>query len=97
MTAEEFNNLNEDQKNVAIFDAKKISERFDQMIKYELFEIDNFFIETKTSLQQKFKRVISTFPSGHVPAIYAINDFTFRPASPADFSRVYRRHATARL
>ncbi|MCW3079854.1 hypothetical protein [Segetibacter sp.] len=73
MTVEQFNNLDEEQKKAAIFDAKKVSERFDRkVIKYELFQIDNFFVETKTSLQHKFKRVIATFTSKEVPIVYAV-------------------------
>ena len=71
MTVEEFNNLNEDQKKAAIFDAKKITERFEKRIKFELFQIDNFFIETKISLQNKFKRVIATFSIKELPQVYA--------------------------
>jgi hypothetical protein len=71
MTVQQFNNLDEEAKKAAIFDAKKITERFDHVIKYELFQIDNFFVETKTSLQHKFKRVISTFSSMEVPVVYA--------------------------
>jgi hypothetical protein len=71
MTVEQFNGLDEEQKKAVIFDAKKISERFDKKtIKYELFQIDNFFIETKTSLQHKFKRVIATFSGKEVPLLY---------------------------
>lgn len=71
MTVEQFNRLNEEEKKAAIFDAEKVSERFDKMMKFELFQIDNFFIETKTSLQHKFKRVIATFSLKDVPAVYA--------------------------
>ena len=71
MTVEEFNNLDEEQKKAAIFDAKKVTERFDPVMKYELFQIDNFFIETRISLQNKFRRVIATFSSKEVPNVYA--------------------------
>jgi len=71
MTAEEFNNLSEEEKKIALFEARKITERFDQRMKYELFQIDNFFIETKTSLQRQFKRVIATFTSKEVLDRYA--------------------------
>ena len=70
MTAEEFNNLSEEEKKIAIFEARKITERFDQRMKYELFQIDNFFVETKTSLQRQFKRVIATFSRKEVPLLY---------------------------
>lgn len=71
MTVEQFNNLDEESKKAAIFDAKKVTERFDHVIKYELFQIDNFFVEAKTSLQHKFKRVLATFSSREVPVVYA--------------------------
>lgn len=70
MTVEQFNNLNEDQKKAAIFDAKKVTERFEQLMKFELFQIDNFFIETKTSLHYKFRRVIATLSQKEVSTIY---------------------------
>ncbi|MDQ6815357.1 MAG: hypothetical protein M3040_16600 [Bacteroidota bacterium] len=71
MTVEQFNSLDEEQKKAAIFDAKKVTERVNQVEKYELFQIDNFFIEIKTSLRQRFRRVIATFSSKEVPKIYA--------------------------
>lgn len=77
MTVEEFNNLDEEQKKVAIFDAKKITERVDHSEKYELFKIDNFFIETKISLQRKFRRVINTFSPEEVKHKYSSNDLAF--------------------
>jgi len=40
-------------------------------MKYELFQIDNFFIEVKTSLQHKFRRVVATFSFKEVPHVYA--------------------------
>jgi hypothetical protein len=71
MTAEQFNDLSEEEKKIAIFEARKITERFDQRMKYELFQIDNFFVETKTSFQHHFKRVIATFSSKEVLDRYA--------------------------
>jgi 6-phosphogluconate dehydrogenase len=71
MTAEQFNKLNEEQKKVVIFEAKKITERFDEFMKYELFQIDNFFVETRTNVQKKLKRVIATFTRKEIPKIYA--------------------------
>ncbi len=71
MTVEHFNSLSEEQKKIAIFDAEKVTERSDDLAKYELFKIDNFFVETKTSIQYKFKRVIETFTLREVPAVYA--------------------------
>jgi hypothetical protein len=77
MTIHEFNALDEEQKKAAIFDAKKVTEYFEKRIKFELFQIDSFFIETKTSLQQQFKRVVATFSLDEVPAIYASKKLFF--------------------
>jgi hypothetical protein len=61
MTAEQFETLSEEHKNIQIFEAKKLTERFQQRDKYELFQIDDFFVEIKTSLQHRFRRVILTY------------------------------------
>jgi hypothetical protein len=71
VTVEEFNSLDDDEKKGAIFDAKKVTERSGHQKKYELFQIDNFYVETKTSLLHKFKRVIKTFTLDKVPKVYA--------------------------
>jgi len=70
MTAEQFDSLSEEHKNIQIFEAKKITERFQHRDKYELFQIDDFFVEIKTSIQQKFKRVIFTYTSKDIPGDY---------------------------
>lgn len=63
MTAEEFNRLDEQSKRVIIFEADKIAENSDYLTKSELFTIDDFFIEVKTSPQNNFKRTITTYTS----------------------------------
>ena len=73
MTAEQFDKLDEEQKKILIFEAKKITERFEQRMKFELFQIDNFFVETKTSLQHKFKRVVATFSRKELPGNYVFD------------------------
>ena len=71
MTIENFNKLNEKEKVVLIFEASKITEKLDDTIKYQLFKIDNFYIETKTSVLGKFKRTITTYTLKDLPAEYA--------------------------
>ncbi len=71
MTIEEFNTLDDYEKNALIFDAEKLAERADEISKYELFCIDNFFVETCTSLNRKFRRNIKTFTLRELPFVYA--------------------------
>jgi len=70
MTAEQFDSLSEEHKNIQIFEAKKVTERFHQRDKYELFQIDEFFVEIKTSLQHRSRRVILTYRNTDIPAEY---------------------------
>ncbi len=71
MTIESFNLLDEHQKTQLVFDADKISEKADAEANYQLFRIDNFFVETKTSLEGKFKRSFRFYTLKELPAEYA--------------------------
>ncbi|GEO07847.1 hypothetical protein SAE01_03430 [Segetibacter aerophilus] len=71
MTVDDFKILEDRQKVQMIFDAKKISEKIDQDSNYQLFQIDNFYVETKTSLEGKFKRSIKTYTLKDLPVDYA--------------------------
>lgn len=59
MTANEFENLDDNDKKVALFDANKIAENLDGSQKTEVFKIDNFYIESKTSMVLRTKRVLT--------------------------------------
>lgn len=71
MTIENFNLLDEHQKVQLIFDADKISEKVDNEANYQLFQIDNFFIEARTSLEGKFKRSFTAYTLKELPVEYA--------------------------
>jgi hypothetical protein len=71
MTIDDFKILNDHQKVQVIFDANKITEKVDNEANYQLFQIDNFFVETRTSLEGKFKRSIRTFTLKELPIDYA--------------------------
>ena len=59
MTANEFVNLDDNDKKVALFEANKIAENLDGSQKTEVFKIDNFYIESKTSMVLRTKRVLT--------------------------------------
>ena len=61
MTAPKFEMLDENEKKIVLFEAKKIAEKKEDNYKIELFQVDDFFIESKTSLDSKAKRVLTTY------------------------------------
>lgn len=71
MTIEDFRTLNDSEKVRLIFDANKITEKVDNEANYQLFQIDNFYVETKTSLEGKFKRSIRSYSLKELPVDYA--------------------------
>ncbi len=71
MTIDDFKMLEDHQKVQMVFDANKVSEKVDDVANYQLFQIDNFFVESKTSLEGKFKRSIRTFSLKELPVEYA--------------------------
>lgn len=71
MTLDEFNSLDDQSKRFLIFDATKIAERDDDFTKFELFNISNFYIETRTSHQYIFKRTMATYTLNDLPLVYA--------------------------
>lgn len=71
MTAEEFNSLSEQSKRVTIFEADKIEEIKAESDKYELFIIDDFYVEVKTSQRNSFRRSIKTYKLHELPLNYS--------------------------
>lgn len=70
MTVEEFNILSDKVKKDLLIDAKKITEREDDIATYELFQIDNFFVEVSRSVTYKFRKILNTYSMKDIPAIY---------------------------
>ena len=70
MTIETFNNLNYQQQVELIFDANKITDKVDNEADYQLFQIDNFFVEAKSSRNGKFKRSFTTYSLKELPVDY---------------------------
>lgn len=71
MNVDDFKKLEDCQKVQMIFDAKKITEKIDGESNYQLFQIENFFVEAKTNLEGKCKRTIKTFALKDLPVDYA--------------------------
>jgi hypothetical protein len=70
MSIEEFKGLSENEKVQQIFDAKMISEKFDDEVKYQLFQIGSFYIEARISVTGQFKRILTPFSLTTLPAEY---------------------------
>jgi hypothetical protein len=61
MTLEEFNKLDDKQKKELLIDAKKLTEREDDVAKYEVFQIDSFLVEVSRSVTHKFRKIIRAY------------------------------------
>ena len=70
MTIETFNNLDYQQQVELIFDSNKITEKVDNEADYQLFQIDSFFVEAKSSREGKFKRSFTTYSLKELPVDY---------------------------
>ena len=68
---EEFNKLDDQSKRILIFEAIKIAERNDDFTKFELINIYNFFVETRTSPEYLFKRTMATYTLKDLPPVYS--------------------------
>jgi hypothetical protein len=71
MNVDDFRLLEDCQKVQMIFDAKKITEKIDQDSNYQLFQIENFYVETKICLEGKCKRSIKAYSLKELPVEYA--------------------------
>ena len=71
MSIEDFNSLPEQRKKEIIVDAIKVAEHEEDIVKFELFRIDNFFVEVSRSIIKRFRKVTNTYLPNNLPAIYA--------------------------
>ena len=73
MTVGQFNDLNDQEQKIALFEAKKITEKFDEKYKCELFQIGDFYIESKTCKHTKINRILITFETSELPLEYEMS------------------------
>ena len=59
MNIEEYNQLTDKQKKHLLVDAEKVAEYVDDVASYELFKLDNFFVEVGKSVTFKFRRILN--------------------------------------
>jgi hypothetical protein len=71
MNRETFDNLSEPEKNALIFDANKIDDLSDEFFHYQLFKIDNFYIEVITAVDQYARKQVNTYLVKNIPLLYA--------------------------
>lgn len=77
MTLEEFDRLDEQSKKVFLFEADKVSERDEGLTKIQVFKIDDFFIETRRSVENPSKRYITTYSTQQIVAGYMNAENTY--------------------
>lgn len=70
MTIEEFEKLSDEEKRIQLFEAQKVAERYSGFSKYQLFLIDDFFVETKINSLHLFRRTMTCYTNKTLPAEY---------------------------
>ncbi|MCW3105810.1 MAG: hypothetical protein JWQ09_316 [Segetibacter sp.] len=72
MLIEDFNSLPEDRKMTIIVDAQKIGEYENgDIARYELFRVDNFYVEVKVSFLYRYRKIINAYDLKDVPLVYS--------------------------
>ncbi len=70
MTLEQYNHLPDKTKKELLIDAKKVGEYETEIATYELFQIDDFYVEASKSVSRKFRTIVSTHALHACPAGY---------------------------
>ena len=70
MTLEHFEKLSAEEKNKWLLQAEKLAERLDNFTKVQLYRVNNFYVETRTSMLGRFKRKIKTYSNSRLPINY---------------------------
>ncbi|GEO09497.1 hypothetical protein [Segetibacter aerophilus] len=71
MNLEQYNNLPDRQKKELLIDAFKIDEHEDEISTYELFRIEDFYVEVSKSVIFKFRKILNTYALKDIPLNYA--------------------------
>ena len=62
----------EDHKKMSLLSkAKKIAEKMETCTKYELFQLENFYVEIRFCIQNQIKKIINTYLLKELPKEYA--------------------------
>jgi hypothetical protein len=57
MTVEEYRSLPEEGQKRLLIDANKVAEHEDEIATYELFRIDDFYVEVSRSVTYRFRKI----------------------------------------
>lgn len=70
MNCNQFYKLEEHQQMKLIMDADYVTEKVEGECKFELFKIDSFYVEVKTSVSGNYRKVVSCYSLRDLPAEY---------------------------
>ncbi|MCW3114685.1 MAG: hypothetical protein JWR18_3081 [Segetibacter sp.] len=72
MTIQDFNSLPESRKKEIIVDAEKLGEYRDKdLARYELFQVDDFFVEVKVSFLFRYRKIANSYSISEIPRVYS--------------------------
>ena len=71
ITREEFEALPEYEQKHLLVDSNKVAEHYDDVAKYEFFQVANFFVEVKVSFVKRYRVITHTYNYDNIPLEYA--------------------------
>ncbi len=72
MTAQEFDELNDNDKKILLFEATKLGQRLDDSFKNELFQIEDFYVESTISRSLQTRRKLRTYLPHQLNEIFSL-------------------------
>jgi hypothetical protein len=70
VSIENFNSLSDKQKKSLLVDAKKVSEYQQDLVRYELFSVGNFYVEVKIDFLERYRVIAGAYSSDNIPPMY---------------------------
>jgi hypothetical protein len=70
MNIEQYNELPDSRKKELLIDAQKVGEYENEIATFELFQINDFYVEASKSVTHKFLKINNTYKQEHVPSAY---------------------------
>jgi hypothetical protein len=67
---ENFNSLSDKQKKDLLVDAKKVSEYQQDLVRYELFTLEDFYVEVKIDFLQRYRIITGAYSLQNIPKRY---------------------------
>ncbi|MEJ7678435.1 MAG: hypothetical protein WKG06_11360 [Segetibacter sp.] len=70
MTPEKFNSLQSSDKEDLLLLAVEVCQKSDELFNYELFKLNDFFIEVRMNYQHRLHKIVTAYNLEELPVMY---------------------------